>query len=142
MIRATLDTNTLASGALAQPGTITSIMAAWRRGVLEIVISDHILEELARTLRKPYFAARLKERDRGDYLKTLLEFAAIVEITAPIPSVLSDRGDNLVLATALSAGVSYVVTGDRELQALGEFEGVRILSARELLALIQEDDTR
>lgn len=68
MIHVILDTNALASGALERPGAIAQILHYWRRGHLVLVISDHILEELERTLRKPYFANRIAEKDRRDFL--------------------------------------------------------------------------
>ena len=59
MTRATLDTNILASSAIARTGTIATLFNHWRSGDFELVVSDHILEELERALRKPYFAAWL-----------------------------------------------------------------------------------
>jgi predicted nucleic acid-binding protein len=44
--------------------------------------------------------------------------------------------DDLVLATAVSAHADYLVTGDRKLQRLGSYQGVRILSPREFLAVL------
>jgi predicted nucleic acid-binding protein len=61
VIRATLDTNILASGAIARTGTIAVLFNQWRSGDFDLVVSDHILQELDRALRKPYFAARLDE---------------------------------------------------------------------------------
>jgi putative PIN family toxin of toxin-antitoxin system len=133
LIRATVDTNTLASGAVAKIGAIADLIKAWRIGFVEIVVSEHILIELERTLRKPYFSARLDEFERRAFLALLLEFATVVEITASVPTVVSDYGDNVVLATALSAKAPYVVTGDRELQRLSRYQAIRIVSAREFL---------
>jgi len=123
VIRATLDTNTLASGVIAHDGPIAVLFDRWRAGEFEIAVSDHILEELERTLRKPYFAARLSSSDRDEFLSLLVELAAVVEIAGPIPTDARTLPDNLILATARSAGASYVVSGDRELQRLGEFQG-------------------
>jgi predicted nucleic acid-binding protein len=50
--------------------------------------------------------------------------------------VLPDRADNVVLATAIGAGTPYVVSGDREMQNLGTYRDVRILSPREFLAVV------
>lgn len=47
-----LDTHVLLSG-LAYPGSIPGrLIAAWRHGALDVVLSDPILEELRRTLPK------------------------------------------------------------------------------------------
>ena len=38
-----------------------------------------------------------------------------------------------MLATAIAAGADAIVTGDRDLQALGAYRGVRIVFPRSLL---------
>lgn len=139
MIRATVDTNILASGALAQKGAIASLMDAWRGGRVEFVVSRQILLELDRALRKPYFAARLDERDRRAFLNLLVQNATVVEVTEPVPAVLVDSADNQVLAAAMSANCPYIISGDRELQRLGEFQGVTILSSRAFLDILTRD---
>ncbi len=92
--------------------------------------------ELDRALRKPYFASRLEQPDREDFISLILEFATIVEISNPVPTSLPDVPDNVILATALSGGASHLVSGDRALQRLGHFQDVQILSAHQFLILI------
>lgn len=136
MIRSTWDTNTLASGAIARHGVLATLITGWRLGDFEIVTSMHILTELERALSKPYFRARLSASERADFLGGLRDVGTVVEIEEPIPTVLADRADNLVLATATAGSTPYIVTGDREILQLGEFEGVRIVTARGFLEFI------
>jgi predicted nucleic acid-binding protein len=56
VIRAVLDTNALASGAVASSGTLAMLIDAWQNGDFSVIISFAILHELERTLSKPYFA--------------------------------------------------------------------------------------
>ncbi len=61
MIGAALDANVLASGfAGSQQPTSTpgEIIRRWQQGTFRLVVSDHLLEEMARTLTKPYFRRR------------------------------------------------------------------------------------
>src|SRR5450759_4226950 len=59
MTRAVLDTNVLASGAVASPGTtLARIIDAMGQGSFELVVSEVILIELRRTLANPYYAGR------------------------------------------------------------------------------------
>lgn len=139
MIRATLDTNVLASSAIARAGSIADLFSRWRANDFELVVSDHIVSELARVLYKPYFAARLDVQDRAAFLALVAGDATVVAIVEPIPDVVSDPADNLVLATALSVGVPYLVSGDREMQRLAAFQGIRILSPAEFLAILDAE---
>ena len=140
MIAATLDTNLLASGMVATGGTIRTLLYAWiveRRD--NVALSSSILEELERTLRKPYFIRRSSTHDLLAYQRAVRQTARIVTIVTPVPTVLRTRPDNLVLATAESAGVPYVVSGDRELQALGQYRAITILSPRQFLDLLERE---
>jgi uncharacterized protein len=50
-----------------------------------------------------------------------------------VSGVASHPEDDLILATAASGAADYLVTGDRQLLALGTFYEVRIVSARQFL---------
>ncbi len=49
--------------------------------------------------------------------------------------VTPDGSDNLILECAIAAGAELVVTGDRAMLELGEYEGVRLISLRDYLAI-------
>ena len=57
-------------------------------------------------------------------------FRAVVEAPAIEPGI-SDRDEAPIVAAALSANASMFITGDKELLALNEIEGMPILSPRE-----------
>ena len=47
-----------------------------------------------------------------------------------------------ILETAVAAGATYLVTGDKKLQRLKEYEGVLIVSPRQFLhILVAEEDS-
>ena len=77
MIAAVLDTNVLASALLRRGGIPDTILRHWRRRAFQLVLSEHILTELARTLEQPYFKSRLPE-GQGERDVTLLRRAARV----------------------------------------------------------------
>jgi predicted nucleic acid-binding protein len=80
---------------------------------------------------------------RIDAASALLQREArLVTVSAIVRGVATHPADDVVLATALSAGVDYLVTGDRELQKLGSFGGVTILSPRDFLSLLKQEEDR
>jgi predicted nucleic acid-binding protein len=61
----------------------------------------------------------------------------LVPITAEVRGVATRPEDDLTLATAVSAEADYLVTGDRQLLALADYEGVQIISPREFLTILE-----
>jgi len=68
-------------------------------------------------------------------LRTTLE--KLCRITEPEQTVeiVRDPKDDPVLAAAMAANCPYLVTGDHDLLALGTYDGVKIVTASQFLAL-------
>jgi len=125
-VRVVLDTNVLLA-AFAARGLCESLFLVCLRQH-ELVTSEHILGELRRHLtgKLSLPAARAKEIE-----SLLREHAELVE-PADVPRKACPDPDDLpVLGTALAARADALVTGDRELLAVGRIGTVPILSPRE-----------
>lgn len=141
MIRAVLDTNVLFSGIIGvtrETSTPGAIVRAWQAAAFELITSEHIRAEVQRTLTEnPYFSSRLAAEDVTANLESLAADAIQAVVTVQVVGVASHPEDDLVLAAAVSAGADYLVTGDRELRALGQYRGVSILDPRAFLTLVE-----
>lgn len=116
-LRVVLDTNVLVSG-LAYPGSVPGrIVATWRQGGLDVVLSHYILDELARVLpRFPRIGMTSGEiRDLVDSLMFLVD---IVEPEGVQAAELRDPADQPVLLTLQAGRADYLITGDKDLLAL------------------------
>jgi putative PIN family toxin of toxin-antitoxin system len=136
MSRVVLDTNILASGAIASRGTLVRIMDAWHNGDFSLIVSLPILAELERAFEKPYFRQRLTAEQCSRFTTLLRRRATFTPIAVQVQGVATHAEDDLILATAVSARANYLVTGDTKLQDLGTYQGVAILSPREFLELL------
>jgi putative PIN family toxin of toxin-antitoxin system len=138
VIKAVLDTNVLASGLVVPGGSTTPalLLDAWRARQYLLVVSEPILNELARTLQKPYFAARLFASQVAADLLLLRTDGLLTPITATVQGVATHPEDDLILAAAVSASADYLVTGDRQLQRLGTYQGVQIVSPARFVAVL------
>ena len=139
---ATFDANLLASGPVAaEGGTIASIIEAWRMGRLEVALSEHIYDELVRTLAQPYFTSRVSPDAIARYLAFVLRSATFYAMTVTVTGVATHPEDDHVLASALSAGADYLVTGDRRLRSrVPSYQGIRVISPADFLVIISTDD--
>ena len=131
-----LDTNILARGSISHGTAVSAIIDAWRANRFTLVVSAHILDELTRTLAKPYFARRLPSTQQIPYQLLLSSFATLTPITATVQGVATQPADDLVLATAVSADGDYLVTRDRKLLGVGSYEGVSIVGPRQFLDVL------
>lgn len=131
-----LDTNILASGALAHSGTIAQVLDGAVAGRFQLVLSQEILTELDRTLTKPYFAARLGEGAVALFVTRLKAAALVTPLTETVTGVATDPEDDAILSTAFSAKAGFVVTGDKGLQALRMYKGVQIVSPAEFVTVL------
>jgi hypothetical protein len=93
-----------------------------------------LLVELAGVLSRSKF--RQKITGAGYSIGQLVGlYAGMANTVKPIsmPRVAPDPDDDVVIGTALAAKADFIVTGDRGLLSVVEYEGVRILSVREMM---------
>jgi putative PIN family toxin of toxin-antitoxin system len=131
VVGVTADSNIYIS-ALNFGGPPDRLLDMARAGDIELHISDDILGEVLRVLRDKFRwtdEALALAKDRiGDFTKTIQPGQAVQIVTA-------DPTDNKILECALAGKSDYIVTGDRHLLDLGQFEGKRIIKTTDFLAL-------
>jgi putative PIN family toxin of toxin-antitoxin system len=123
-LRVVLDTNVILSG-IAYPASVPGkIMAAWRHGSVDVLLSAYILDELRRVLPRLTHRHRLTLAEIDDLVDALSIQAEVIEpLPDPEPD-LRDARDQPVLGTLLAAlktsEASYLITGDKNLLAMAE----------------------
>lgn len=131
-----LDTNVWISGIFFRRGVPARILAAWRSHRFEIVVTPDTLAELETKLRqkKIQFGADPALADEWlDYVRT---FARQVPPAGVPAGVCRDPKDDQFLDAALSGSARYIVSGDKDLQALDTYQQVKVLSPREFVELM------
>jgi uncharacterized protein len=123
--------------ALVFPGGAPDrLLRAGIRGHVAIVTSPRLLAELAGTLSHR-FGWGAAETERA--IRTIVRASEVVENVGPLIPIARDPDDDWVIATARSAGVAVIVTGDKDLLDLGTVVGIRILRPRAALDAIDTD---
>jgi uncharacterized protein len=119
-LRVVLDTNVLVSGLAYRASIPGLIVAAWRHGGLDVVLSRYILDELARVLPRLNHRLNWQPNDFADLIDILALTTELVEPTALDGSLARDAADLPVLGTFLAARAEFLVTGDQDLLALAD----------------------
>jgi putative PIN family toxin of toxin-antitoxin system len=141
MPRAVLDTTALVSAFLsARPGGAAfELLQFAYAGRFELVLSEPILTEVADVvLTRPHLRTRYRYTDNAvaAYVNGLRRAATIVT-DLPQLSVVRDKTDDIILATAVAAAADYLCTRDRDLLDLQRYHETVIVPPEELLALIR-----
>jgi putative PIN family toxin of toxin-antitoxin system len=128
-LKVVFDTNILIS-ALVFPGGRGE--TALRRIVEEqdqLVISKPILDELLGILARKF----ARDAEELAHVAVFLSGLAILVRPRRRVRVVKDDPDNRILECAAAGRARVIVTGDKELLALGKYRDVRIISLREYL---------
>jgi putative PIN family toxin of toxin-antitoxin system len=137
--RITLDANVLAPALLNLRSASGQIVRACFVGVCDLVISEHLLTELANTLGSRYFRERLSDPEIAQFLANLRKVALVVPIRMEVHGVATHPEDDKVLATALNGRSDYLCTHDRQLLKLGSFHDIAIITPPRLLHVLELD---
>ena len=89
-------------------------------------------------LSRPKFADLLAtQRIKPTFLVKRYAILATVVEPVPIARTVRDRDDDVVIATALAAHASLIVSGDQDLLVLHPFQDIHILPASEAVTYIK-----
>ena len=139
MIRAVIDTNTLVSGLISPQGVPAQIIGHWQAGNFLLITSPTLLAELRRVLEYPRVAARLgwSEPERARFLNSLTTLALVTPGSLQLPGVTRDPHDDAVVVCAVEGRAAFLVSGDQDLLVLRQYQGVRMVTPREFLSLLE-----
>jgi len=133
MSRVVLDVNVIVSAFPSPDGVPATIVRYGLSGAFESVTSEHILHGVERAWSKPNFRERYSGIEARVALRILRQRTIIVEPSRVAIGVADDLEDDLVLGTAIAGQAIYLVTGDRGLLKLREYQGIEIVPPQEFL---------
>lgn len=138
-MRVVADTNTVIS-ALLWRGSPYQLFQAINDDRVAFYTSRILLDELRDVLSRRKFIKAI--RTANETLASLIEhYQELAHLVRPRPlarRIARDRDDDHVIACALAAKAHLIVTGDRDLLVLKNYQAIRISSAADALRLIAQ----
>jgi uncharacterized protein len=140
MIRVVLDANIYVSALLKSGSNPARIIDLARDGVLTLLVSRPIMEELQRVLSYPKVRQIHGRSAKGirRFLERLQKIAVMTPATLSIEAVPNDPSDDKYLVCAVEGRADYIVSGDRHLQELAPFEGIPVVDPTRFLMLVAD----
>lgn len=133
-MRVVFDTNVVASASFWR-GKPFDCLTAWAQGKCEAIVSPALLAEYHETIEE--LSLRYTNRKPVEWADALAESALLVFPTDRATGATPDPDDEMILECALAGEADYIVTGDKKhLQALQEFQSIRIVSPADFLRIV------
>jgi putative PIN family toxin of toxin-antitoxin system len=137
-MRVVIDTNVFISSVISTKGAPAQLFKKWLDGAFEIIVSDAIMIEYQTALRYEHVRKRhgLTSPQMEKLLDDFLGGVTLVTPTEAVHSVTNDPDDNKFLECAQAGGAEFIISGDKHLLNLKEYEDIQILSPSAFLLLL------
>ena len=133
-MKAILDTNIFLSG-IHWSGASNKVLREWFIGSFTLVSSPQINRELFTQLRD--FKIQMEMGEIEWWEDIVLEKSIMVVPKRKVDVIKDDPDDNKFIETALEGKADYIVTQDKHLLSIKEFEGIKIVSPEEFLRILK-----
>jgi uncharacterized protein len=134
VIVATADSNIYIS-ALNFGGVPRQLLNAARVGAFRLAVSSAIIEEIRGVLHLKF---RWDDQELDEIIGSLGRVAQLVEPTQSLTVIRDDPDDDKILECAVSSDSQFVISGDKHLLQLGQYQQIRIVTAAEFMTLIPQ----
>lgn len=128
--RVIIDTNLWISYLLTRE--LSRVDKVFKNNRITLLFSNELLNEFIEVSQRPRLQKFFPAEDVSSLLKEIQSVAEFIEVVSMV-DVCRDPKDNFLLALAKDGNASYLVTGDKDLLVLKQFENTSILTISEYL---------
>ncbi len=133
MVRVVLDSNVIISAVLFG-GKPEKVLNLARYGEIELISSYNLINEVLTVMKKKF---NWIDWQVSQVEAAIREMSTIIIPVNIIKVITEDDADNRVLECAYEGRVNYIVSGDRHLLSLKQFEGIKIITPSQFMELMR-----
>lgn len=128
-MRVVIDTNVFISSLLSAKGAPAQLMALFEAGAFELVVTRPLLAEYEAALGYEK-VRKLHGMTDAAIQQSVADLQAAAILVSPMVAVqvTSDPDDDMLFAAALAGKAEWIISGDAAVQAVNEYQGIRVLS--------------
>ncbi len=136
-MKVVLDTNTWLS-AIVWRGEANKIIEAAINKKIEIIITHEILFEIIDVLNRERFHDFIENKKEKieDLIRVILSFSTLIKSKTKIKLIKEDPKDNILLEAASDGKTNYIISYDKHLLNMIEFNKIKIMTPTNFLKLI------
>ncbi len=140
-LNAVVDSTVLVSAFIRKGGVNALLLRHGARGVFELFLSHAIIDETQNTLlEREHIRERYRYTDQEveEFCQSLQSsFPSVTDIPA-LTGISRDPHDDMVVACAVAAQTSYLVSRDNDLLSLSEYENIKIVTPEAFMGILRE----
>lgn len=103
---------------------------------IRFIFSEESLEEFVEVASRPKFRKFFSMEDISKLLELFDYFGELVEVTSMV-DICRDPKDNFLLVLAKDSNADFLITGDKDLLVLKQFEMTKIITFSEFEKIIE-----
>lgn len=132
---AVFDTNILLAALFSQNGNPFRCLALAKTGKVESLTCQEILDEFAEKLLIKF---KFSEEMTQAAVEEVRRFSRIVKISGTLRAVPDDADDDMIIDCGLTGNATHIVTGDKHLLSMKNYQEIEIVKATDFVALLSQ----
>ncbi|MBU0979471.1 MAG: putative toxin-antitoxin system toxin component, PIN family [Nanoarchaeota archaeon] len=133
MKAAVLDTNVLISATLWDGSEAQKLLFKLIELDVKIFSSSQILAEYEKVLKRDF---DYHDEEVSNIIEKIMSFASLVAPNKTVDVVKDDPEDNKIIACAIESSADCIITYDKHLLNIAEFNGIKIIKPEEAMSLL------
>ncbi|MFH1316182.1 MAG: putative toxin-antitoxin system toxin component, PIN family [Candidatus Woesearchaeota archaeon] len=132
-MKLTVDTNFLISSTQWDYSVAHKLLQKLIRKNIEIFTTKDILEEFADVLKRDF---QYNNGEVENIISKVMQFAKIIITENKVNVVKEDPDDDKVIECAIDSESKYIITYDKHLLKIGEYEEIKIIRSEEAMLIL------
>ena len=132
MIKVVLDTNILLSSTLWNNSEAQKLLFKLIRKNVQIYSSVEILSEYQEVLKRDF---DYSDKEISYIVEKIFTFTTLIKPKKRVDVVKDDPDDNKIIECAIESSSKNIITYDKHLLNIGEYEGIKIIKPKEAMRM-------